>query len=261
MKETIMNFTTISQAKKATGLSYLGSINSSSKLEKNGKVSGQYTYVMYLAPALASGFNVCPMATEECIAGCLNTSGRVKMDNKNIILNSRIKKTQLFFNERDFFMNWLVAEIAASKVKAKKAGFKFSVRLNGTSDINWNTVKVSGQTIFQIFPNVQFYDYTKVDKKFNHVEPNYHLTFSFSGYNWDKCEDVLTNGYNVAAVFNIKKGQPFPTMFKGFKVIDGDLTDYRPDDERGTIVGLRWKIIRDKAANDHVKKSAFVVQP
>src|SRR5689334_6054345 len=131
-----MIFTTISKAKKETGLTYLGNINSSSKIEKNGKVSGQNTYVMYLAPASLSGFNVCPMATKECIAGCLNTSGRVRLNKNNEIVNSRIKKTKLFFEQREFFMKWLVAEIAVAKRKAKEAGMGFSVRLNGTSDLN-----------------------------------------------------------------------------------------------------------------------------
>src|SRR5690606_1314591 len=121
-----MQFTTISKAKKDANVAYLGGINSSSKLAKNGKVSNQFTYSLYLAPASLSGFNTCPMATKECIAGCLNTSGRVKMDKKNIIVNSRIAKTQLFFNQREFFLNWLVAEIEAGKAKAKKAGYEFS---------------------------------------------------------------------------------------------------------------------------------------
>lgn len=256
-----MHFTTISKAKKETGMTYLGAINSSSKMAKNGKVSNQFTYVVYLAPASLSGFNVCPMATKECIAGCLNTSGRVKMDKENKIVNSRIKKTKLFFNERDFFMKWLVAEIASAKQKAKKAGYDFSVRLNGTSDLNWNAYTVHGKNIFQLFPNVQFYDYTKVGKKFNQIAPNYHLTMSYTGYNWDTCEDVLKKGHNVAAVFNVKKGEDLPKTFNGYKVIDGDLTDYRPDDENGVIVGLRWKVIAKKDVNDLVKKSAFVVQP
>lgn len=257
-----MQFTTIAQAKKATNVSYLGGINSSSKLAKNGKVSNQFTYSLYLAPASLSGFNTCPMATKECIAGCLNTSGRVKMDKKNIIVNSRIAKTQLFFNQREFFLNWLVAEIEAGKAKAKKAGYKFSARLNCTSDINWNVYKVrDNKNIFELFPDVQFYDYTKISKKFDNIAPNYHLTMSYTGYNWDVCNNVLSKGHNVAVIFNLKKGEELPATFNGYKVIDGDLTDYRPDDEKGVIVGLRWKEVKDKAANNFVKNSPFVVQP
>lgn len=129
-----MNFTTIGRAKKETGLTYLGGVDLSYKLMKNSKYSGQSTYCMYLAPADISGYQVCPMATKECITGCLNTSGRVKMDTKNVIMNARVKKTKLYFEEREFFMNWLIAEIRTNKAKAEKDGMIFSVRLNGTSE-------------------------------------------------------------------------------------------------------------------------------
>lgn len=133
-----MIFTTIGQAKKLTGLSYLGNINSSAKIIKNMKVSNNYTNIIYLASANTSGYNVCSHSTSECRKGCLSTSGRVKMEtsNKHTITNARIKKTKLFFEDRQFFMNWMIAEIEMYMKKAKKDGYDFSVRLNGTSDID-----------------------------------------------------------------------------------------------------------------------------
>ena len=253
-------FTTIYQAKKDTGLNYLGNIDISSKLVKNKKVSNQFTYILYLMPSSASGYNVCPMATKECIAGCLNTSGRVKIDTKNRILNARMKKTKLFFEHKEFFLQWMFAEIKNAKKIAKKNGFKFSVRLNGTSDLNWQIYKLNGKNVFETFSNVQFYDYTKIYKMFSKITPNYHLTFSYSGYNWINSLFLLNEGFNVAVVFNVKKGQPLPKTFRGYKIIDGDLTDYRPDDKKGCIVGLRWKDIKNKKANEFVKHSPFVVQ-
>lgn len=257
-----MDFTTIAEAKRFANVSYLGSINSSAKIVKNQKVSNNYTYVIYLLPHKASGYQVCPMATNECIAGCLNTSGRVIMDigNTNTILTARLRKTKLFFEQRNLFMNWLVAEIKVGQRKAEKDGFDFSVRLNGTSDINWNAHKINGKTIFEIFPNVQFYDYTKVISRFRDMADNYHLTYSFNGKNWVESLDVLLDDGNVAVIFNIKKGQPLPSHFRGFKVVDGDLTDYRPNDGKGVIVGLRWKKIADKAINEQIRNSVFVVQ-
>jgi hypothetical protein len=260
--KTNMEFTTKAAASKFANVSYLGSINSSAKIAKNGKVSNNYTYVLYLLPHKASGYQVCPMATTECIKGCLNTSGRVIMDinNTNAILSARLRKTRLFFEQRDLFMGWLVAELKAAQRKAIKDGFDFSVRLNGTSDLNWNAYKINGKTLFELFPNVQFYDYTKVVTRFIDMPDNYHLTFSYTGYNWKECKTVLQGGNNVAVIFNIKKGQPLPTMFNGYRVIDGDLTDYRPNDGKGIIVGLRWKKIADKVTNDEVRNSNFVVQ-
>jgi hypothetical protein len=43
------------------------------------------------------------------------------------------------------------------------------------------------------------------------------------------------------AVFNVKKGDPLPQSFYGFKVTDGDLSDLRFLDEVGTVTGVRAK--------------------
>ena len=75
-------------------------------------------------------------------------------------------------------------------------------------------------------------------------------------------------GYNVAVVFDIHKTynmrkeniKPLPTKYKGYKVLDGDITDYRPMDKKGYIVGLRFKLIADKSAQKTVKESEFVIQ-
>ena len=48
-----LKFTTISSAKKQTGLSYLGSVASSSKIAKGLKYN-EMTYILYLAPASQS---------------------------------------------------------------------------------------------------------------------------------------------------------------------------------------------------------------
>ena len=260
--ETMTIFKSIGQAKKETKLSYLGAINSSPKMIKNKKVSGQYTYILYLAPAELSGRDVCSHSTVECRMACLFTSGRVKMENGGgvkTITNARIKKTKLFFENQPLFMNWLIAEILMYQRKAEKDGFGFSVRLNGTSDIDWQNVIFNGNNIFELFPDVQFYDYTKNPSKFSDKSGNYHLTFSYSGRNGDIAAKVLSKGQNVAVVFNTKKGQALPETFAGYKVIDGDLTDYRVDDGKGVIVGLRFKEIANKKDAETSKKSIFVV--
>lgn len=258
-----MKFTTIANARKETGLSYLGNINSSAKMIKNQKVSDNYTYVIYLAPANTSGYNVCSHATPECKLGCLATSGRAKVEiyaNLNRIKDARIKKTKLFFEEQEFFIDWMIAEMKMYQKKAIKDGYNFSARLNGTSDIDWANIGEYGKTIFDLFPEVQFYDYTKNPHKFINKPSNYHLTFSYTGKNWNFCESVLKAGFNVAMVFNTTKNQTLPTEFKGYEVINGDLTDYRPLDGNGVIVGLRFKVIANKQANNEILNSCFVVK-
>lgn len=258
-----MEFTTIAQAKKQTKLSYLGSVNNSAKLTKNGKVN-QHTYGLYLAPAKTSGYNTCSHSTPECRMGCLNTSGRAGMEilaGKTRTQDCRNKKVQLLFEQQDFFMAWLVAEIKDAQIKAIKAGFYFSVRLNCTSDIDWQNIKLNGQNIFEIFPDVQFYDYTKNSNKFKNIAPNYHLTLSYTGRNWNLCEAVLKAGHNIAMIFNVKSEADLPKTFAGYEVVNGDLTDYRVADAKGVIVGLKFKRIADQQAQKKVINSCFVVQP
>jgi len=259
-----MNFTTISQAKKDTGLSYLGGVSISAKIMHSQEYSHQHTYAIYLAPANTSGYNICSHSTPECRMGCLNTSGRAAIEifsGVDRIKNARIKKTRLFYEDTEFFINWMFAEIKNKQAKAKREGFYFSVRLNATSDIDWQNVKIGGKTIFEIFSDIQFYDYTKNHNKFNYVAPNYHLTYSYTGRNWNKCVDLLAKGHNIAMVFNVKKESDIPATYKGYKVVNGDLTDYRVDDAKGIIIGLKWKRIADRQAETKILNSCFVVKP
>ena len=241
-----MKFTTIGNAKKLTGLSYLGSVASSSKIAKGLKYN-EMTYILYLAPAEQSGYNVCPGSTEECRTACLTESGHNRIDvKKNAINKARIKKTKLFFEHREFFMGWLVAEISKAKQIATDKGYTFSVRLNGTSDIQPTLFKFNGKVIFDIFNEVTFYDYTKVSNRFKLLDKysNYDLTYSFSGYNMLQSLELLSeNKGRVAMVF---EGKQLPISFMGYKVIDGDAYDMRHLDEKGVIVGLKFKFVRTK---------------
>ena len=241
-----LKFTTIGNAKKVTGLSYLGSVASSSKIAKGLKYN-EMTYILYLAPASQSGYNVCPMSTEECRTACLTESGHNRIDvKKNAINKARIKKTKLFFEEREFFMYWLICEIVSAKQKAEKEGYQFSVRINGTSDISLESFKVEGKNILEIFPFIKFYDYTKVANRFKMLDKydNYDLTYSFSGHNMFQCLELLSEKKGrVAMVF---EGKVLPKTFMGYDVIDGDAYDMRYYDAPGVIVGLKFKKVRNK---------------
>lgn len=257
-----MEFKNFAQAKRTANVTYLGAINSSAKIVKNQKVSNNYTYIVYLSPAETSGFNVCSHSTEDCRMGCLANSGLAKVEdyaNRTVIKTARLTRTNLFFKERDFFMAWLIAEIKSKQKKAIKDGYDFSVRLNGTSDINWLNVKYQGMNIFQIFPDILFYDYTKNPAIIKNAPANYHVTFSYTGHNHKTALDLLAKGKNVAVVFDIKKVSQLPQQFYGFPVINGDLTDFRPLDGNGVVVGLKWKVIANKDNENAVKSSAFVV--
>ena len=250
-----MEFISKAQAKRATGHTYLGSVSYTVKHLKSMKF-GELTYSLYLSPAKTSGYEVCPGRTAECSALCLHESGMNTMTQKikgDTINKSRIKKTRLFFEEREFFMKWMIAEINSGITRAKKHNYKFSVRLNNTSDISPEDFELYGVNILQIFPDVQFYDYSKVadrvalTKKYN----NYDLTYSYTGYNLNECKGMLLNKIKVAVVF-----KSVPTTFMGYPVIDGDKYDMRYKDLEAVIVGLKFKKVRNKL-NPNIK---FVVQ-
>ena len=209
-----------------------------------GQKKGYMTAILYLAPAKESGFEVCPMSTAGCRAACLYTAGRGAM---NVTQKARIAKTRYFFTDRDAFMMQMATEITAFVKKAEKAGLIPTVRLNGTSDIVWESMTVLGhKNLMALFPDVQFYDYTKRHNRTN-LPRNYHLTYSLAENNDKLAYAALNNGMAVAAVFRspekvqeyIRTGYTLagcPTP-----VVDGDESDLRFLDGNSVIVGLYAK--------------------
>lgn len=208
-----------------------------------GEKLGYLTAILHLAPAWLSGFNVCPMATKGCAAACLNTAGRggiiKKGETTNVIQEARIRKTLMFFNERDEFMAQLVKEIRNFIKLAGKHGLTPAIRLNGTSDIRWETLEVDAPSnnIMDLFPTTQFYDYTKIPNRRN-LPANYHLTFSLAEDNDEQAKTAIANGMSVAVVFRTKD---FPTTFMGLPVVNGDESDLRFLDDGGSIIALYAK--------------------
>lgn len=222
-----------------------------------GEKLGYLTGILYLAPAFESvpfgGKDLCPFASKGCAAACLFTAGRGRFKE---IREARIAKTLYYFKHRREFMEDLVLSIARVVRKAKRLGYLPVVRLNGTSDIAWESIKHEGRTIFEHFPNVQFMDYSKIParaKRFHagNLPPNYHLTFSRSESNAETVADIVANTKtNVAVVFDSKT---LPATYLGREVINGDEHDLRFTDKQGVIVGLSAK---GKAKKDG---SGFVV--
>ena len=209
---------------------------SQTKMAK-GEKYGYKTAIRHLAPYKLSGKNVCPKASKECIFFCLNTSGRGQM---NSVQQARINKTKLFWKDRKKFLEQLSLEIGQLKKRARSQGYKFAVRLNGTSDLAWHRFS----SLMQDHQDVVFYDYTKVYNHLDHNLKNYKITFSASGSNNTECAAALAAGHNVAYVFKDK----LPKKFQGKRVIDGDKHDLRFLDPRGVVVGLLAKGSAKKAA-------------
>ena len=227
---------------------------SQTKIAKGEKL-GYKTAIMHFAPYDMSGKNVCPKATlgpGGCVKPCLNTSGRGQM---NSVQRARINKTNYFWNNKNGFLWELSKEIQTLKQRAANAGFKFAVRLNGTSDLPWFKYKVDGGgSLMDIHPAVQFYDYSKVLNYLDHGKKNYHVTFSDSGTNYKDQVKAMTEYFaNVAVVFKDK----LPRTWMSRKVIDGDAHDLRFKDPKGVIVGLVAKGLGKKVeVNSFIKMAS-----
>ena len=218
-------------------------VGTNSKTIKSDKGGEYLTAIMYLEPR---NTKICPYQDiAKCKEGCLNTAGRaswIKKGNKtNPIHVARVRKTDLFLEDRKEFMRLIVKDIEALIRKADRLGVKPCVRLNGTSDIQWETIELdNGKNIFEEFPQIQFYDYTKIPTRKVSKFKNYQLTWSYSEANQkyaDYFKTALDKGMNVAVVFK----NELPVSYKNTRVINGDKDDLRFLDDRGVIVGLKAK--------------------
>ena len=212
-----------------------------------GEKLGYKTAILYMSPHTqnTTGINLCPFASAGCALACLYTAGRGKFSN---VKAARINKSEYFINDRNTFLDQLFKEI--SKL-SKKFGSSLVIRLNGTTDIRYSKLKIDGKNIFETFPNVTFYDYTKnpniVYDSLNY--DNYKVTFSRAETETNqKIAKILKeNKANIATVVSVDLFKKiFPDDQKessiGFlNLINGDLSDLRFLDEPNSIVLLKAK--------------------
>ncbi|MED5299787.1 MAG: hypothetical protein VYC35_02830 [Pseudomonadota bacterium] len=208
---------------------------------------------------------VCADSTEGCENLCLGSeSGQAairKEGELNACMESRVRKTHYFFTETQTYLTEVVYHICKLAEKAARLGLAPCVRLNGASDIPYERMKLNGfgnKTIFEIFPMIQFVDYTKILARLGKEPQNLSLTFSLSEKNAADARRAAELGYNVAVVF----AEHLPAWYEidGHKmpVLNGDEHDLRHTDPRrpgGYIVGLTPKGRKAKA-----DKSGFVVR-
>ena len=224
------------------------SVNADSKTIKSNK-AGFLTGILYLAPYDLSGVNLCPFAkVAQCHVACLNTAGRGGFDQR--VKNARLRKAKLFNENKPEFFTQLLHDIEKLKQQAVKKKLQPVIRLNGTSDIEFENIKVKdNKTIFELYPDLQFYDYTKNPNRKN-LPSNYDVTFSYSGVqSFIKFNrQALKNNMRIATVFKI-----LPAQFLGREVINGDAHDARFIEDKNVIIGLKAK---GKARHD---KTGFVI--
>ena len=225
-----------------------------------------------------SKINLCKKATIGCTTSCLYHQGITKNSafNKNRIKQARLKRTLKFLIQREAFFAQLIKEIQSLSKKAKKKGLTPAISLNGTSDILWEKETLTYEeneykNIMEIFPEVQFFDYTKYDILKNRKKrpTNYHLTYSRAGSNkgklidnWNILQVYLDKGIDVAIIFNkqMKEYILDRSTYHGYKVIDGDVYNCRAYDvyqrecDKGLIIAL------EVANKTDINNSGFVIQ-
>lgn len=231
---------------------YLLTVDSTKTVK--GEKLGYRTGILYLSPSRESGkWNLCPWS-DGCEKLCLgHSSGHMVF---SAAKRARIARTRFFMLNRQGFYARLCREIENLVKRAEKRGLIPCVRLNGSSDIPWETVYPD---LFTRFHGVQFYDYTKSKDRTSrylcdiYFPTNYSLLYSVGRdpASVDAAEFFLRNGGNAAVVFDRVDTSK---TWLGFPVVDGDLSDVRFQDPRGSVVGLKAK---GAARKNH---SAFVVR-
>ena len=224
---------------KSLNLQYRPILGTASAKTIKGEKLKMLTAICYLVP----DNKICPHAKlAGCMAPCLNTSGRGAFPK---IQRQRQAKTDYFKQHQQAFMLSMCADVWSLQRSAAKRGMTPLVRPNGTSDICYENIIVhNDKTIFQLFPDVQWYDYTKHPSRnlAGKHNDNYDLTYSFSGITPIKItRKGLLNPDNsrVAVVFH--RRNEIPSTFRGWKVIDGDETDVRHIEEKHVVVALYAK--------------------
>jgi hypothetical protein len=217
------------------------------KMRKNKQFKAYLSYILHLSPSNVSGvINTCPRASKGCRLTCLNTAGRGQFTSIQL---ARIRKTVMLKQQPDVFRRLLIKDLEAVRRKALKERKQAVVRLNGTSDLDWSIQL--GINLFREFPDIQFYDYTKVISRLESPRPkNYYLIFSRSEVNKRDWVSAIKLGVNVAVVFQSKT---LPKVYAGRPVLSGDDHDFRFLDRQakskaqGYIVGL---LAKGKAKRD-----------
>ena len=213
------------------------------------------TVGLSLLPFNFVGFgNVCPDAVT-CQTSCLAHQGQGPMPS---VKQSRAAKTVLYYLARGWFLESLNRELTNFR---KRHRGTIGARLNMFSDIPWEH-----HDIVDIHPDIMFYDYAKSPRRWGQVRDNYWVTFSYDGTtkNANHAQAILANGGNVSVVYYDEDGmcgraahrQTLPASDLGYDVIDGGVTDWRPDDPRGVIVGLRL-LARAYASRNEAISSGF----
>ena len=189
---------------------------------------------------------LCPSSLNaECFDLCLKHSGLALVYKS--VNDARRKKTEFFHGDNKAFLDQLIRELGNFSKLCKKQNVKGVVRLNVLSDVPWEKHGVPQQ-----FPELFFYDYTKLAKRLDKTPKNYELMFSYSAA--PKYKSQVRMAVKTNAPISVVFRNGFPKTFLNRPVIDGDQSDLDNVRAGRVIVGLK---VKGSAIKDHDNK--FIV--
>jgi hypothetical protein len=158
-------------------------------------------------PRVPGGIDFCIGSNAACRATCLVYSGNNPVADGQTLV--KMARSLSLVMDPEAWVRMFVAAIERHVEQAAKKDFVPYIRPNVLSDIPWELICPE---LFELFPDLGFYDYTKIPGRTG--LPNYDLTFSFSGTNERQTVSELKRGHRVAVVFWLpntcyKRGSPF----------------------------------------------------
>lgn len=265
----------------------------SAKLEHNStsglrKVQNSLQSIQYLDPTDSSGLcNTCGSETKGCSAVCLRESGR--MGKIPGVGHAPHVRTNFLVQEPAHYLGLLNHSIARHEALARRMDKESIVRLNGTSDIDYDQLP-SGSVLIGGHPRTTFSEYTKHGTRdvLPHETPspykNYYRIHSLNeNTTAGRIRQITETGANVTAPFYVG-GKNF-TMPDDMRITDkhgdsvdlpvvketvgrgksaqrvsvGDLHDQRVNDPQiGGLVALRYKVPTNPAVGAMPDSHGFV---
>jgi hypothetical protein len=206
------------------------------KLSKNNKD----VKIRVAGLSLYPNDTICAMRNvAECAAPCLVSSGRGGFTNVEL---ARQAKTDFYMNSREQFIAQLVREIELFERLCAKQGVECYIRLNVISDIRWE-LEQNG-AIPQLFPNINFFDYTKIAKRLDRTPANYQLMFSYSRATAYQAQVAMA--LKTSVPMSVVFYGPMPDTFMGKPVVNGDASDIENLAHANCVIGLKYKVAKGK---------------
>lgn len=235
--------------------------NSNTKISKSNQDQAYRTGYVAMLPSDFSGFKVCPN-DKYCKNSCIFKSGQNRFDNAVL---SKYYKSLMFWRLNDRFMSQLSRELDNFRKTCFKSDLYPAVRLNTYSDIEYEK---NYPELFEQFYDIQFYDYTKIYKRFDRKLPNnYDLTLSLIAevHNFEdihnyatnrniRCSAVISRKFYKDLLSTMNQGETsiFSSGIGSVDLVDGEKHDMTFKHDKGKVL-----ILRDKSGSKDINPLVY----